>query len=123
MPVVARGLVVLHAVFLIDDFRRGPTRERIVPATGVFGDRDENAAHVGVKAVALGESRGVLALERVGEIQTLGEQLKVIHQSRHIRPAFDVGHTQRGPAFQNVRPVRAGRHDFLKTNGRWVEHQ
>ncbi len=53
IPVVARLLIGPFAVFRLDDLRVGTAGERIVPAARVLGDRDQNAAHVGVEAEPL----------------------------------------------------------------------
>ena len=87
--------------------RRGATRDRIVPANGIAGNRAKNPPHVGIQHKVLSQTRDVLCFQCVRHVVALGGALEVIEKRPQIRAAFKVGEAQSRAALQNVGPACA----------------
>ncbi|AEW73437.1 hypothetical protein EcWSU1_02000 [Enterobacter ludwigii] len=87
--------------------------KRVMPAAGICGDACQHASHVGVKAVSGGQSRGVLAFQGVGQVQTFTFLVRIQHQQADVCSTFNVGHTQDLPALKHKREVTAAGQDLF----------
>ena len=106
-PIVAVLLIRADAVLGGDGLGIGKAGQRIVPAETVGGEGEQHTAHVGIEDVAGGEARDVLRLERIGQVEALGEIFEVEAGEGGIGTAFYVGQAQRGAALEHVRPSGA----------------
>ena len=64
--------------------------------------------------MAGGEFRGVLTLERVGQIEAFAFLAGVDHHHAHVRAATQIGNAQRLPALDDQRRVSAARDGFFQ---------
>ena len=106
-PVVAVRLIAALAPALGDHGTRRIAADGVVPADRVGDDRAEDAAHVGVEAVATRQLERVLALQRVGRVVALEWVGGVVEQHADVGAAGDVDEAQRQAAPHHERPVRA----------------
>ena len=69
--------------------------DRVVPATAVFDDRNEDAPHIGVADVTTGQERRVLRLERIGHVVALELLVRVEEERGAIAATTTIGQSQR----------------------------
>ena len=65
--------------------------------------------------------RGVLCLQRVGQVQALELFVGAVQQQRCVRAAFEVDEAQRGAARHAIRPVATAGKDFDPFDGAGIE--
>ncbi len=65
-----------------------------MPAAGIGCDAGQHPTHIRIQAMASGELGGVLALERVRQVETLAFFMRVEHQQTDVGAAFEVGQAQ-----------------------------
>jgi hypothetical protein len=75
---VARRLIIHLSPSLSHQRARGGPAGGVVPAHRVLDDRAEDAAHVGIQAVALRQPKRVLAFQRVRRVVALEQVLRIV---------------------------------------------
>ena len=106
--VVERGLEADGLPALVDHVARVEiAADGVVPAQVVLDDGGEDTAHVGIQAVAAGELEGVLALERVRQVEPFQQVLRVVHEHADVGVGRARGKRHRAAATQAQRPVLA----------------
>jgi hypothetical protein len=92
-----------------------------VPAAGIRGDGEEDAAHVRVEAIAGGEAGDVLALEGIREVEALYGELEIVEEGGDVCTAIGVRDAEGRAALENVGPIGTGWDDFFKTYERGIK--
>ena len=81
--------------------------DSVVPAAAVGGNRAQYASHIRIARAAGGQKRGVLRLERIGQVVALRQRLEVVHQRCDIGARLERRDAQRRAAPQDAGPVLA----------------
>ena len=79
----------------------------VVPPHRVLDDRAENAAHVRVQAMALGELERMLTFERIRRVVTFEQVVGIVEQHADVGAAVDVDQAKQRAGAHGQRPVLA----------------
>ena len=118
---VARFLVPLLPVTCLDHSGIADATDRVMPATAVFNDRNEDAPHVGVADVTTGQERRVLRLERVSHVIALEFFMRVEKQRRTVAAPAAIGQAEREAALKDERPVPRTRQKLVINDAIGIE--
>ena len=110
IPVVVCLLIGVCAVFLQHQVSMAVATNCVVPSQRIGGDRGNEAAHVGVKAVGRAQVENVLALEGVRHVVAFGPFEGVVEEHADVGTAVEVGEfeafTARDHAGPHAGPVK-----------------